>query len=90
MFGHWFYQYAPGVYSIRTVEDCERAIREIFTGKTVMNDRLLRLFLKALESVLVPGVVDPYLFQSSRVSEEITVDAVSRVLAEKLRKYIPA
>lgn len=53
LFGHRFYQYAPGVYPIRSEEDCRRAIAEIVAGKKP-DLRALRLFLKACDECSVP------------------------------------
>lgn len=57
MFGHRFYQYAPGVYPIRSSEDCKRAVQEIFEEKCRPTLRDMRMFLKAVEecSVLLLG-----------------------------------
>jgi len=53
MFGHFLYQYAPGVHSVRTLEDCRTAVRAALEGPTV-TERDVRLFLKALSLVETP------------------------------------
>lgn len=54
MFGQRFFRYAPGVYFIRTGEDCKRAMKEIFEEKKRPSLRDLRLFLRAIEDCTVP------------------------------------
>lgn len=59
MFGHRFYQYAPGVYRIRSKEDCKRAIKEIFEEKRKPTLREMRLFLKAIDDSSIPMIGGP-------------------------------
>lgn len=57
MFGHFFYQYGPSVYQIRSREDCKHAMENILSKKTPphsMHD--IRLFLKAIDDTAVPFV----------------------------------
>ncbi|MCF7844239.1 MAG: hypothetical protein K9M03_00225 [Kiritimatiellales bacterium] len=49
MFGHRFYQYAPGVHMIRTVRDCEQAMEKILKKKERPSLRDMRLFLRAVQ-----------------------------------------
>ncbi len=48
LFGHIFYEYAPGVFRIRTNEDCRMAIKKIEEGFTTSTDDLM-IFMKALQ-----------------------------------------
>ena len=54
MFGHRFYQYAPGVYPIQTEEDCSNAIESIFKKEEKPTLRDMRIFLKAMEDESTP------------------------------------
>ncbi len=49
MFGHYVYQYAPGVLQISTIEDCQSAIRKIIDENFKPDPDKLKLFLQALE-----------------------------------------
>ncbi|MFA7682186.1 MAG: hypothetical protein WCX61_04105, partial [Candidatus Peribacteraceae bacterium] len=49
MFGHRFYQYAPGVHMIRTSQDCKQAMEKIFQKKERPSPRDMRLFLRAVQ-----------------------------------------
>ncbi|APB34218.1 hypothetical protein GlitD10_1892 [Gloeomargarita lithophora Alchichica-D10] len=49
MFGHYVYQYAPGVLQISTLEDCQKAIHKIIYENFKPDPHQLKLFLKALD-----------------------------------------
>ena len=49
MFGHYVYQYAPGVLQISTIEDCQKAIHKIINENFKPDPDDLKLFLQALE-----------------------------------------
>ena len=55
LFGHFFYQHGPGVHTIRTLPDCQRAMTEILEGKNIPSDCDIRLFLKAIEDCSTPS-----------------------------------
>ena len=59
MFGHRFFQYAPGVHMVRTNKECEDAIRKILEGKELPTPRDMRLFLKAIENCAKPYAGGP-------------------------------
>ena len=54
LFGTVFYQYAPGVYRIETVEDCEKAIKEIFKHNKKPEIDKVKMFVKAFEQNTIP------------------------------------
>ncbi len=50
LFGHRFFQRAPGIYLIKTVEDCKKAISEVLAGEAPdLKD--VKIFLKAMENL---------------------------------------
>lgn len=49
IFGHTFFQYAPGIHPVRTVEDCQKAVDRIFDKKEKPSLRELRIYMKAIE-----------------------------------------
>jgi capsule polysaccharide export protein KpsC/LpsZ len=82
MFGHDFFQNAPGVFSIRTKANLEQAIKEIMKGQT-FSQRDFRLFLKALEIVAVYGTIDSDYMPTSKIkNDENTNNIAERILAE--------
>jgi CDP-glycerol glycerophosphotransferase (TagB/SpsB family) len=76
MFGNFFYQYADGVYSIRTVNDCKDAIKSIVLSEKppVLAD--MRLFLKAVETCSHVGYVDGAYAGISMISEQECVESI--------------
>ena len=89
MFGHRFYQYAPGVFPIRTKEDCQRAVDAIFKKGMKPEMRDVRLFLKALEKISFEGCIDLFYKPVTRLKEEENMQSVSEALRRKLRAYFP-
>jgi len=88
MFGHFVYQYAPGVHRIRTAEDCERAIREIMSQKESHGVRDVRMFLKALEQCATPfpGPPDsPFEEYTQKQKSEL----VGALFEKKIRSVLP-
>ena len=55
LFGTIFYQYAPGVYRIETVEDCKNAIKEIFEQNKKPEIDKVKMFVKAFEQNTIPA-----------------------------------
>ena len=53
MFGHHFYQYAPGVFPVHTAEDCKKALETIFGGGGKPTLKEVRIFMKAVEETTV-------------------------------------
>jgi len=82
MFGHFFFQYGPGCYPIRTSEDCKHAIDEIMAKKASHTTRDVRLFLKALEECATPypGPGSPF--------EEHTPDEKAALVGIRIAKSI--
>ncbi|OGJ82273.1 hypothetical protein A2412_02675 [Candidatus Peribacteria bacterium RIFOXYC1_FULL_58_8] len=84
LFGHTFYQFARGVFSVRTKEDCSRAIREIFAGREQPTSLSCRLFLKAMEETSVHGILDPFLFRKKQITDEENVHAFREAIVREL------
>lgn len=60
MFGEFFYKYAPGVFSIRSNEDCRKALDIVSDGNYMMPLDDLMLFLYCMQDFIMddPLVVD--------------------------------
>lgn len=87
LFGHCYYQYAPGVYRIHTVEDCRVAVRAVFAEGRSPTLLQCRLFMKAMEETCVRGVTDPFCFNVSRLLEEENARNCSSALLAELRRF---
>ena len=88
MFGHKFFQYAPGVFRIHTKDDCKNAIQTIMedkNAKPTIND--LRLYLKAIELTGTPyvGLQDSPITKRSK-DEKAKLMGIK--IAEKLQPYL--
>ena len=70
LFGHRFYQYAPGVFMIRRTSDCREALHAIFAEGFCPKREDMRLFLKAIEETSVEGSFEFSRRGVSRFSEE--------------------
>ncbi len=86
LFGHRFYQYARGVFPIRTAEDCLRAVQEIFERHAVPSLVESRVFLKAMEETCIHGVLDPWKLKVTHMSEEEHVRVCTEAVLFELKK----
>lgn len=86
MFGHDYYQHAPGVFQIRSRGDCEQALKAILEDNMSPRLRDVRIFMKALEEVSFPGHLGKR-FQI--LSEEENASLIGSKFAERLRQYFP-
>jgi len=86
MFGHWSYQYAPGVFPIHSVEDCKKAVDIIIKGegKPILRD--LRIFFKALADVAIQGVIDERWCRHRPEDEERSIGALSGAFIDRIKK----
>ncbi|MDP6576009.1 MAG: hypothetical protein QF755_06005 [Candidatus Peribacteraceae bacterium] len=86
MFGHRFYQYAPGVFQIRTKEDCKNAMSAIFEGGEKPELKKIRLYLKAIQDTCVRAAVcDWHRKQASNLSHEANTKAISEALVKRMQ-----
>ena len=82
MFGHRWCQYAPGVHIVRTTEDCQKAMMNIFEKGEKPSLRELRLYLKAIEECSVPFEGGPTV--PGQPSPEERAKEVGAILNKKL------
>lgn len=87
LFGHRFYQYAPGVYRIRSADDCARAIHAIFVEQKAPTLFESRLHLKAMEDTRVHGALDPEHVDVSELPGEVHSTAHSQAILDKLAQW---
>lgn len=86
MFGFRFYQSAPGIYHIRTLEDMKRAVQSVFVKKELPDLLLSRIFLKAMEETCVHATLNPWDHKVTKISDEehirLNAEAILRELNE--------
>ncbi|MFH0770608.1 MAG: hypothetical protein V1926_04485 [Candidatus Peregrinibacteria bacterium] len=89
MFGHQFFQYAPGIFRIRSAEECRQAVQVIMEKKKVHTQNDMRLFLKAIEETTKPyaGAHQNPLIPIT--GQEKAVE-MGRVIAQVIAPCIPA
>ena len=85
LFGHCFYQYAPGVYPIRTAADCRNAIDSIFQRGEHPAPKHVRLYLRAMEETCVRASVNEWhRAQASHTSFEENTAAIASALQQRI------
>ena len=85
MFGHHIYQYAPGVFQIRTVDECREAIKAVMNGfKPTLNE--MRLFLKAMEDVAIIGFTDAMRRQIVAISDESNASNIANGFIAEMKR----
>lgn len=86
MFGYSFYQYAPGVFRIETVEDAKSAFEFIKKRKELPSKTQIKVFLKAFESVAVSGYVDESYRQVSNLSLKENEENLFRAISSYMKR----
>jgi hypothetical protein len=84
LFGSRFYQYAKGVFPVKSLQDCKEAIRAIFDRGEAPSVWTTHLYLKAMEETCIRGVLDPWSLQVSQQPEEDHILAMGQAIASKL------
>ena len=84
MFGHFFYQYAPGVFRIHKKEECKSAIEKIISKKNKPNLDEILLYLKTLDDVTIRGNYHSTYQKASMIPEKESFDNLFQELRLKL------
>jgi hypothetical protein len=88
LFGHNFYQYATGVFSIRTVDDGRSAMKRIFADGVRPTRKDVKLFLKALEDTTSEGYLTSEFGKVSQLSAERNGQNVLALLCGAVRRAL--
>lgn len=86
-FGYHMSQYAPGVFPVRTNEDCASAILQISKRISIALDDL-RYFMKALEEVCIPTSSERFVYVQKELSEEEWLETMANGYASTIRKTV--
>ncbi len=85
LFGRWTQEYAKGVFPIRTVDDCKKALHSILHEGIVPSLPKTRLFLRALQDCSFEGSIEHrFGDQASRY-----VESFSSALEKKIFSLFP-
>lgn len=85
MFGNRFYQYAPGVFQIRSNADLQSAIKKILLDDFQVDTEAVKLFFKAADPYIFPGFITPKDVSLSKVSLAETTDNMINAINTALR-----
>jgi len=84
MFGHHFYQSAPAVFPIHSVEDCKMALHQIINLNIKPSLYEMEIFLKAMENNAVIAYADTAYSRVALISSEENTDNIFNALREKI------
>ncbi|MFA6039771.1 MAG: hypothetical protein WCV62_02370 [Candidatus Peribacteraceae bacterium] len=84
LFGHRFFQYAPGVFPIHTSEDCAKAIDAVFRDGAAPTLIQARLFLKAMEETSIHGVINLWHHMVTEIPDDEHVRACTEGIIHQL------
>lgn len=73
LFGYAWYQGCEGIFSIRTVSDCETAINKIVEGYRVVKEKV-ELFAKVIEDNSFKGYLDKVYREAQLVTYDENVE----------------
>ena len=90
MFGHWFYQYAPGVHCISSSNDCQKALEAILEGNSAPTKHDMRIFLKAMEMSGAEAVVCTTKQKDSRYTNNEQANIMGEYIHKHLQSYVNA
>jgi hypothetical protein len=88
MFGHQFYQYADGVFQIKSINDAKSAINKVFQEGYKADLKDIKIFLKSVEASAVKGYIDSYYKRISNLTEEENIKNISQALIARIYKII--
>lgn len=86
LFGYRFYQYASGVYNIRSSNDCQNAVQAIFTEKKVPKSFESKMYLQAMQDTCIDGVLDPWKMKVTHMPHEHHVNAMEAGIFQEIKK----
>ena len=84
LFGAVFFQYAPGVYRVKTKEDCEAALQDLMLKKDLPFSDELRAYVSQLDQYLIHGWVDPNQEVVTNIDYQENLKRLVNALAKRL------
>lgn len=83
LFGHCYYQYAPGVFRVSSAAECQNAMQSIQSGAVPILDDM-RVFLKAMEEECVLGFNEPLFAKISKITPEQNARHLAKAIMREL------
>lgn len=84
MFGHFFYQYAPGVFQVHQNKDCEQAMERIINQGEKPSLEDIRQYLVAVDLNSIHANYHSIYYAASKLSERENLENLYLGLKEKL------
>ena len=85
MFGHEYYQFAPGVFQIDSIESCKQALHKIIDQTYTPTPQELNIFYRAMENVSIDGYIDDYYKPQSFLSPSANIEHLSKALIKEIK-----
>ena len=85
LFGNIYYQYMKGVFRIKTIEDCRKALDQIIKQNAKPTLKKIKIFLKAMELTAIEGYSDLYYKEVSNITHKQNIKNLSQAFIEKIR-----
>jgi hypothetical protein len=86
MFGSRFYESAPGIFKISSIEDLEKAFKIIVDDRNLISKNQVLLYLKSLESHVFEGFLADCDSKIATVSREESDEKISDIVNEFVNK----
>lgn len=83
MFGNDFYQYAPGVFAVKSATECKNAMEKIIAGAKPDH---LDVFLYALQQNSIYGYLDIVYRRVTTLTVEENIENISMAITEKIKQ----
>lgn len=88
IFGNYFYDSAPGVFKIKSPEECRLAIENIISNEFKYDEKKLKLFLQAVSNVSINGSSNSAFFCVSSLSIEENNDKMYSFIEKYLKEFL--
>ena len=84
MFGHNFYQYAKGIFQIKSNSDCQNAINRILKDGYKPTIKDFKIFLVALEDATIEGYINVDYIKDTCLTDKISNRNILRKLIKEI------
>ena len=85
IFGYPRYRDCPGLFKVRSVASCQKAIKEIRFGFKITKQEIIN-YLKCFDKATVHGYIDTGIAQSSKFNREQSMDNLIKIIIKELKK----
>lgn len=85
LFGNCFYQQAPGVFVVKTRDDCRQAVHQIFNHDWKFDRNKLITYLKFLRQTTAEGVVHPKYRFNSQLTEKQNWENLAPAIIKQIK-----